>query len=727
MAADLLPDFPDGVFFVNLAPVSDPALVLPTIARTLDVGPQPGQSERAALKDYLREKRLLLALDNFEQIIAAGVDVADLLAAAPGLEVLVTSREALHLSGEFSYAVPPLPVPPPGLEQAAPPDGDRWPDPLPRITQYEAVQLFIQRAQAAKADFHVTNANAPAVAEICYRLDGLPLAIELAAARVRLLPPEAILGRLGSRLSLLTGGARDLPARHQTLRNAIAWSYDLLSDDEKALFRRLAVPAGSFTLEAAEAVAGDVGAGALLLDGLQSLVDKSLLRQNESGAGEARFEMLDTLREYALEQLAACGEEEATRRAHALFYLSVVEQAAQEIRGPAQVRWYRRLEAEQLNWRAALRWARESDEAILLARLATGLWRFWYRHGVRGEGLEWLETAATRADDLPSALRGALLLGLGVMTMTQGAHETAQRCFEAALAAWPESDPAGRADVIARLGSARLAVNDEVAARTLWEESLALNVATGFTWGIADAQTSLGYHAARHGQRDEARRRFMQSAAGFRDAGDLWGMTWPLDHLGELAEREGDYDRAAQFFEEALTIRRELGLKHAIGVSLTELGEVRRCRGDYVGAAALYEESIAYYRGIGAQLGLAINLLNLGFVALRLDAVDRAAALFRESLTRLREINQRFGQLVCLAGVACVHARRGQAVEAARLFSATETLLAERGDQLDPADQIEVDREMASARSQLDEAAFSAAWEQGRSMSLDEAFAAAVE
>ncbi len=364
-AADLLDDYKDGVFFVALAPLSDPTLVVSTIAQALGVKESGGRSVLQCLQDYLREKTLLLALDNFEQVAAAAPQVAGLLADAPRLNILVTSRIPLHLRGEHEFAVPPLALP----------DFKHLPA-LAALTQYAAVELFIERAQAVRPDFAVNNDNAPAVAEICVRLDGLPLAIELAAARVKLLSPQAMLVRLEEPLKLLTGGARDLSARQQTLRGAIAWSYDLLDENEKRLFRRLAVFVGGCTLEAAEAVChGGVDLRADVFDGIASLVDKSLLRQEEAPDGEPRFFMLETIREYAQERLTESGEELQNR--HAEFFLNFAEQAEIEIHGFQQLKWLDRLEVEHDNLRAALGWLTHNSKAQLGLRLAGALTDFW--------------------------------------------------------------------------------------------------------------------------------------------------------------------------------------------------------------------------------------------------------------------------------------------------------------------------------------------------------------
>ncbi|MDQ5852217.1 MAG: adenylate/guanylate cyclase domain-containing protein, partial [Chloroflexota bacterium] len=384
VAADLLDAFPDGVWLVNLAPLTDPALVPATIATTLGVTEVGGQPLVETLQRFLREKHLLLLLDNFEQVLPAAPLVAALLAAAPRLKVLVTSRSILGLYGEHDFLVPPLMLP----------DPQRLP-PLERLSQYEAVRLFIERAQAARADFTVTNENAPAVAEICARLDGLPLAIELAAARIRLFPPQALLQRMSSRLQLLTGGGRNLPARHQTLRATIEWSYSLLDQGEQALFARLGVFAGGCTLEAVEAVCNPEGDLAVdMLEGVASLVDKSLLRQVEGPEGEPRFVMLETIHEYARERLAARGDGEAVRQRHAAYCLHLAEEAAPAVSETHEVTWLNRLEAEHDNLRAALAWSLGSTGDVALGmRLAAALADFWDSRMHMTEGRRWAAAA----------------------------------------------------------------------------------------------------------------------------------------------------------------------------------------------------------------------------------------------------------------------------------------------------------------------------------------------
>jgi predicted ATPase/class 3 adenylate cyclase len=409
LAADVVDRFPNGVFFVSLSPVRDWELVVPTVARTLGLREQPGETSLETLTEYLRDKRLLLVLDNFEQVLAAAPAVAGLLASAPDLQVLATSRTTLRLTGELTYVVPPLVVP----------DPSRLPD-AAALADCEAVQLFAERAHAAAADFAVTDENAAAVAQICVGLDGLPLAIELAAPRVRTLPPPALLRRLDRRLKLLTGGARDLDERQRTLRATIEWSYELLLEKEKTLFARLGAFVGGCRLEAAEELCDPDGAlGVEVLDGLDSLVEKSLLRQKADSDGEPRFWMLETIREYALELLEARGEAEEARRLHACWYAKDAERLDVESRTGDQPSYLARLEDDYPNLRAAIEWAREMRDGELMLRLATALWNLWSAHGYVAEGQRALEDALELSGRRPARA----LLGLCTLRHLSGSSE----------------------------------------------------------------------------------------------------------------------------------------------------------------------------------------------------------------------------------------------------------------------------------------------------------------
>src|SRR6266851_3184538 len=421
VATDLMDDFANGVCFIPLASIGDPELVVPTIARTLELKEIGQQSLPDLLKAYLQDEHLLLLLDNFEQVVTAAPKLLELLANCPYLKLLVTSRAVLHVSIEYDFPIPPLELPDlahlPGREQ---------------LTEYAAVALFIQRAQAIKPDFHITDANASCIAAICTRLDGLPLAIELAAARINLLPPHALLARLEHRLHLLTSGARDVPARQRTLRNTLEWSYTLLDAAEQRLFRRLSVFAGGCTLDALEAIYTALGdASGQILDRVASLIDNSLLQQTEQEGEEPRLVMLETIREYGLEALATSGEMEVTLQAHAIYYLQLAEQGGPNLIGVEQQRWCNRLEREHANLQAALHWSIERKEAELTLRLSDALWWFWLTHNHLSEGRQWLEKALSGGEGRVTSVRADVLNVLGLLLLNQGDYEQAERrCAE---------------------------------------------------------------------------------------------------------------------------------------------------------------------------------------------------------------------------------------------------------------------------------------------------------
>ncbi len=675
-AAELLDAFADGVCFVALAPVSDPTLVAATIAQTLGVQDSGAQPLVDRLKEYLGAKQLLLVLDNFEQIVDAAPLVVELLAAAPDLKVLVTSRVVLHLSGEHEFVVPPLAVP----------DPTHLP-PLDRLTQYEAVRLFIERAQAVQADFAVTNANAPAVAEICARLDGLPLAIELAAARSKLFAPEALLARLSNRLRVLTGGARDLPARQQTLRNTIDWSYNLLDIGERTLFARLAVFVGGGTLEAAEVVAGwnvRTFERSNVLDELASLVDKSLLRQEQGVDGEARFVMLETIREYASERLAAHGEAETLRRRHAQYYLTLAEQAEPQLHGRDQQLWLNRLEQEHDNVRAALRWSATAGDTEIGLCLAGALGPFWQIHGHHNEGSIWLDTLLSRSAPMePTAPRAKALIVAGDLAND---------------------------------------VSDFATARLLFEESLAISQALGDTHNRGYALKGLGEVAYIEGNSTQAEALFQESLGLFRARGDAVGSGSALNDLGHLALDQGDTVAARAYYEES----RAIGNKWSMSMALNNLGEVARWEGDYQQGAMYYKESLRLAQELHDKAGMAIALSNLAHVKQRQGDNPQAVARFRAGLALAQELGMKHVIADCLAGLAGVAAAEGKSERAARLLGASEALLDAIGATLASTDQADYDRSVATTRAQLDEATFAAAWAAGRALPLEQAIAYAL-
>jgi predicted ATPase/class 3 adenylate cyclase len=662
VALDSLDDFPDGVFFVALARINDPALVGPCVAQVLNVREAADRPLLDWLTGALRDKQLLLILDNFEHVADAAPFVGDLLLACPTLNVLVTSRAVLGLYGEREFQVPPLSLPAP----------ERLP-PREQLAQFEAVRLFVERAQDINPAFRITDQNARAVAEICARLDGLPLAIELAAARTRLLSPQAMLERLDRLLPLLTGGARDLPARQQTLRNAIAWSYDLLDREQQTLFRQLSVFAGSCTLTAAEAICDPTGDPATgVLDGLESLFGKSLLRRIDPGGagqdglgtasgrgvtsgppselatgtglagGETRFLMLQTIREYAAERLEESGEAGRIQRRHAAYYTELAETAAPELRGAHQATWLERLSQERFNLRQALRWTIEQDETSLGLRLAGALWYFWHVHGYLSEGREWLSTVlALPGAAPPTAIRAQALVGLGVLTADQG---------------------------------------DYPAARALCEE------------GVASA----------------------------RAAGDERVLGSALAWLAYVCQEDGE--RAREYNAEALQIARRLDDRLLLARALNNIGELVRRDGDAEGAARLYEESLALAREQGHQWRVAALTHNLGQIDLERGDGASAARRFAESLAIVRTLGDQRVIAHCLVGLAAVAALATQPHRAARLWGAAEALLETLGAHLELADQPPGRRGADRARADLGPALFEDFAAEGRAMSLEQVF-----
>jgi predicted ATPase/class 3 adenylate cyclase len=628
VAAELTDSFAHGVFFVNLAPISDPALVVPTIAKTLEVIEITDQSLLDLLKAYLRDKQLLLLLDNFEQVVSAAVQVADLLAICPKLKVLVTSSMALHVQAEHEFAVPPLVVP----------DPKRLPD-LVTLSQYEAVALFISRAQAVKPTFQVTETNARAIAEICVRLDGLPLAIELAAARIKLLPPQALLARLDQRLAVLTSGAHDVPARQQTLRNTIAWSYHLLDAWEQRLFQRISVFAGGCRLEAIESVCPDLDDGAgQVFDGMASLLDKSLLQQTEQEGAEPRFVMLETIREYGLESLTASGEMEATRQAHAKYYLALAEKAEPELAGREQAVWFERLEGEHDNLRAALVWLLERGEEVyrseMALRLAGALRRFWEVRGHVSEGWTFLERALAGSKGVAAPVQVKALKAAAHVAFVRGDIERAEMLYEECLARCRElGDTAGVALSFRLLGAIATRRYNFAVAISLIEESLALFREVRDMEGIAWSLQNLAGPVSLQGEYARAISLREESLALFRALGNIEGITFTLVGLAVLLMlSQGDQAAGRALLEESLAHCREVGFKEGMARALGHLGQVALLQGDAVKARSLLEESLVLYREVGYPYIAWVLIVLRRVVACQGDQAA-GRALYEESLT----------------------------------------------------------------------------------------------
>jgi predicted ATPase/class 3 adenylate cyclase len=756
LAASLVDLFRDGAFLVSLAAITDPVLVDSQVAQALGVQEEPGRPLAGTLDAYLSDRELLLLLDNFEQVAEAAPRVAEILAICPQVKILVTSRVRLRLRGEREFAVPPLALP----------DLDHLPL-VEALSQYEAVRLFVERSREVRPDFAVTNATAPAVAEICHRLDGLPLAIELAAARSKLLTPQALLARLGQRLKVLTGGARDLPARQQTLRDAIAWSYDLLDAAEQVLSRRLAVFAGGCTLEAAEAVcnsAADLEVD--VFDGLASLVDKSLLRQAEVPDGEPRFAMLETVREFGLERLAASGEADAVRRAHAAFYLALAEDAAPALTGPTQVAWLDRLEQEHGDLRAALGWALGHGEAETGLRLAGALSSFWWEHGHFAEGRVWLERALA-GDDTPSRARAKALDGAAGIAEAQGDFVACGRFSEEALALCRQlGDQRGVATKLQGLAVLAGLKGDIERATTLSEEGLALARELGDRREIVYALIPLGELATFRAERDRAAALYEEVLTFAREAADQGLVAFalarlgdaevlrrdndraaalyeeslalcrraksprqtilPLWGLGRIAWLAGDVERALQLIEEAADLARTVGDKQATATSLADLAALARARADPARAATLAEEALAVARQVVDTWTLAKCLRVAGDAALECGDAARARARYAESLRLIGNVGAGVLAAAPLEGLARVAATEGDADRAGRLFGAADALREAFDEPIPRSERTPVERAAAAVRAALGKAGFAAAWETGRAMPLEQAVAEAL-
>lgn len=592
VAADVQDAFPDGVGFVALAPVHDPALVAATIAQTLDVRDTGDRPLGDRLRLALRERDFLLVLDNFEHLLAAAPLVGKLLAGCPRLTVLVTSRAVLHLSGEHDVPVPPLALPDP----AGPPT-------VERLAEAAAVRLFVARAQAARPDFALTADTAACVAAICARLDGLPLAIELAATRIALFPPAALLARLAQRLPLLTGGARDQPVRLQTMRAAIAWSHDLLAPAEQVVFRRLAVFAGGCTLEAAEAVCAADDPGGDVLAGIAGLVDHSLLHRVEAATDEPRFVMLETIREFGLEHLRASGEEATIRQAHAAWCTAFAERAAPEVFGARQRQWVDRLATEHDNLRAALAWLAETGATEASLHLVAAAWVFWFVRGHWGEGLVWLERALAASDGAHTADRARVLIGIGSLEVFRGDNARAiARCEEALSIAREVGDVIGVGQALITLGIAASNVGDNARATRLDEEALAIYRGRGDSAIVTVLLTNLAVVAHRQGDGVRATELAEEALRVQRTLGYTWGAAHSLFTLGDLALERGDHGHAVACYREGLDAAWEHQDKRLIEWPLDGLAIIAAACGQPVRAVRLFAAAESVREALGAPL-----------------------------------------------------------------------------------------------------------------------------
>src|ERR1700730_7126966 len=599
VAGGLVEHFPGGTHFVSLSSISDPGLIASVIVQTLGIREAGGQSPLEILKENLQDSGrapMLLLLDNFEHLIQAAPTMAELLAMGPNLKIMVTSRAALHVYGEHEFPVPPLALP----------DARSMP-PL-ELLQYPAVALFVQRAVAVKPDFEVNRENASAVSEICSRLDGLPLAIELAAARVKVLSPSSMRTRLAARLQLLTGGARDLPQRQQTLRAAMDWSYDLLGAAEQKLFRRLSVFVGGCNLEGVEAVCDTKRDLDLdLLDGMASMVDKSLVQQIEQGKGESRFVMLETIREYALEKLKASGEEALTKRAHAAYCLVLAEEEATEESGAEGAKWLERFVLEHDNFRAGLEWLTETGDAEWGLRLGAALFRFWEMREYLAEGRDRLGKLLKLAGAAaPTKARARALFAAGVLTGEQGDYSSGDALMRENLdIARQLQDTQGAAVSLNALAVIARDQGDIPVARTLFEESLELWRELDDSKAVARSLSNLANVVKLPGDYARSRSLYAECLSIFKGLGDRTGVAWSMNYQGDVARDQGDSAAARTLYEQGLAIFRELGDRWGIAGTLADLGSLAREEGNYPAASSLYRESIKIFQELDHKRGIA--------------------------------------------------------------------------------------------------------------------------
>jgi predicted ATPase/serine/threonine protein kinase len=673
LAEDIAEQFPGGVWFAGLASVSDPALVVSAIAQALEVR---ASGSRPLMEDILEHLRrlhgALLLLDNFEHVLAAAPVVTDLLGASRDLKILVTSRAALHLYGEQELQVPPLALP-----------DARSRGRVEMLSSYPAVALFEQRARAVKPGFVLGEENAAPVVEICARLDGLPLAIELAAARVKVLTPAAILGRLESRLRLLTGGARDLPERQQTLRRALDWSYELLTNEEQKLFRRLAAFAGGFTLEAAEAVANAGGDLDLdVFDGVASLVDKSLLQQVGESAGEARFGMLETMREYGLERLACSGEEAATRRAHAAYFLVVAEDGTPHMAGGSeQALWLERFFAEHDNIRVALGWLITTGNADWGLRLALAISQFWLEH----------------------------------------AHPTEGRQFMAALLKLPNGSAIMRVRAFTFAVALCNRQGDFASAIEFLRHSLAIARELGNRPHIAASLNGLAVTQMLLGEFSAAKESCAEAVRVWEDLGEPASAARILCNLADVYKAEGDYQQARDVLEQAFSCFRDLRDRSGMAWSLNHQGDVARTQGDGSTARRLYEEALEIFRVLDDKPGVASSLTDLGRLSSDEGDHGRANALFAEGLRISRQLGRKWDSAGVLDEMARSAARTGGWERALWLAGAATAVRERLGAPLAPIEKVRLDADLDPARRNLPGAAATTAWMRGWAASLDEA------
>ena len=674
VAHRLASQFGEGAFFVSLASISDPALVASALASTVGIRERADRPIAEILVEELRTWNALVVFDNFEHVDAAAPFLGELLVGSEALKLLATSRSPLRLSGEYTFPVPPL----------AFPQAESLP-PLPELAAMASVRLFVERARAASGDFALTEANAAPIAQICRRLDGLPLAIELAAAWTRVLTPASLLERLTARTLALCGGPRDAPARHQTIRATIAWSYDLLARQEQTVFARLGVFAGGWTIEAAEAVCGSVHSD--IIGRLSRLIDQSLIQRMPSSTAEPRFTMLDTIREYARERLTASGDHIAVASNHTAYFLALAERAKAFIVGPDQAIWLARLDDEQDNLRAVHERAIAHNDGETALRLGASLWRFWRQRGHLGEGRVALAQSLALDGEVDLVVRAAATHYLGNLALDLNEFPTASQYFTDSLALWRRLDDQD---------------------------------------GIARSQNGLGLVAWNTGAYQSAATHFGEALAIWTANADMPGVAIAQHNLGNLAATEATYELARRHHERALAIHHQQGNSDGVAYSLWALATVALYEGDTVVAESQLRESLAMFKGLGDRQGEAYVLHGLARVSQQTGGDVGTLRLFHEVLALRKELGERNGVIECFEEIAAALVKQGRVEPAVRLLGAAAAL--REAISLAPwvAERDALEQTLATARRALTKAAFSAAWVAGQRLTLDQAMAEAL-
>jgi predicted ATPase/DNA-binding CsgD family transcriptional regulator len=730
-AETLLPNFEDGAYFVALAPLIDPDLVIPAIAQALGLKEEGGIPLVDTLKDYLHDKGMLLILDNFEQVAAAATQIKALLADASGMQLIITSRASLHLYGEYEYGVAPMSMP--DLEP-------RIPTTVEELGGYDAVQLLVARAREVRQDFALTDDNADAITRICHRLDGLPLALELAAARTRLFSPQTLLARLGKSLPLLTGGPSDVPVRHQTLSNTIAWSYNLLDAVEQKIFTRLSVFVGGFTLAATIHLMNDLRLQEDdLISRLEALIDKNLMRKREQSDGEPRFWMLATIREYALEKLADTGELDSVSRSHAEFFISLANQAWHTLHGPEQASWFEKLDRDHDNLRLLFAHLTQKP-GLLTTRLVAVFGQFWHMRGYLSEGRRWLDSWIDLVDiEQADAARDWHLYALIYAGVLAGVQSDYERAIEVNRKGVAEARILGdEARMMYLLGNLAILARrqgdyklvEELQAETVKFRDIVSDEAgvSGFLHNLAVVQRIMGRF-------EQAEALFSESIAIKRETGDKQGLSISLQAMSDAAREQGDFERAYTLLEEALALCHETSNQYALPHVQVSLALLLCEQGVYEEAQAALREGLESARATGEQYVIAVALIGLGRVALQQRDYPHARSFLLEALdTKLRVHEydpEMVASLECMAAVevgeASTNSKPQRFERAALLLGAAESRREEVGAPIPPIARTHYTQLVQTIQSRLAPPVFRQAWSKGRALSLEEAAALAYQ